>query len=117
MRRKAEGEGNEVGMELKYCEHCGGLWVRERGAGIVYCHSCQAKVADLPAPRKRKCRLILPVRPPTVVEEHGFEVEAGRAEADALDLDALELDPLDVDPPDLDPSDVGAMDFDGDGAA
>jgi len=62
-------------MELKYCEHCGGLWVRERGAGIVYCDRCQAKVADLPAPRKRKVRLILPVRPPTVVEEYTSEVD------------------------------------------
>jgi Zn-finger nucleic acid-binding protein len=26
---------NEVGVELKYCEHCGGLWVRERGTGVV----------------------------------------------------------------------------------
>jgi len=82
MRHEAEGEGNEVGMELKYCEHCGGLWIRERGAGIVYCDKCQSKVADLPAPKKRKGRLILPVRPHTVVERYEFEGK------DAPDIDA-----------------------------
>ncbi len=96
MRRNPEGEGNEVGMELKYCEHCGGLWVRERGAGIVYCDRCQAKVADLPAPRKRRGRLILPVRPHTAVEEYAFEVaEDGAGELEAPGDDDLDLDALD----------------------
>ena len=48
---KSQSEKNEVGVELKYCEHCGGLWVRERGAG-VYCDNCQPKVADLPAAKE-----------------------------------------------------------------
>jgi uncharacterized Zn finger protein (UPF0148 family) len=98
MRRKLEGEGNEVGMELKYCEHCGGLWVRERGAGTVYCDRCQTKVADLPTPKKRKGRLILPVRPRTVVEEYAREVD----DDDARDRDR------DIDTPDLDASDLEA---------
>ena len=68
-------EANEVGMELKYCEHCGGLWVRERGAGTVYCEKCQPMVADLPAPKTRTRRLILPVRPHAVVEDYEFEIE------------------------------------------
>jgi len=38
MKGNSKGEKNgEVRVELKYCEHCGGLWVRERGAGVVYC--------------------------------------------------------------------------------
>lgn len=45
-------------VELKYCEHCGGLWVRESGAG-VYCQRCEPKVADLPIPKKPR-RLVLP---------------------------------------------------------
>jgi len=64
-----------VRVELKYCEHCGGLWVRERGAGVVYCDNCQPKVADLPISKKRPGRLILPVRPHTVVEDYEFEIE------------------------------------------
>lgn len=86
MKHQAESEENEIGMELKYCEHCGGLWVRERGGGIVYCERCQAKVADLPAPRKRRGRLALPVRPHTAVEEYEIDVE------DGTDIEAQEFE-------------------------
>ncbi len=72
----------EVGVELKYCEHCGGLWVRERGAG-VYCNHCQPKVADLPAPKKPS-RLSLPVRPHTVVEDYELDLDV----EDLSDFDA-----------------------------
>lgn len=57
-------------MELKYCEHCGGLWLRECGAGNVYCTNCQPKVAELPIPKKKPRSAILPVRPRTVVEAY-----------------------------------------------
>ena len=58
MRSDHDGEKNkQVGVELKYCEHCGGLWVRECGAGTVYCEKCQPKVADLPAAKARRGRL------------------------------------------------------------
>jgi ribosomal protein L37AE/L43A len=76
VRRNHEGnENNLVGVELKYCEHCGWLWVRERGAGTVYCDRCEAKVADLPAPKAKRDRLVLPVRPHTTVEDYEFEVD------------------------------------------
>ena len=76
MRSNHEGnKNNEVGVELKYCEHCGGLWVRERGAGVVYCDNCQPKVADLPIPKKKPGRVILPVRPHTAVEDYEFEID------------------------------------------
>ena len=75
---------NEVGVELKYCEHCGGLWVRERGTGIVYCEKCQPKVADLPAPKMKSTRLTLPVRPHTAVEDYNLEVDI----EDLKDLEA-----------------------------
>jgi hypothetical protein len=75
MKSDEKGEVKKhVGVELKYCEHCGSLWVRERGAG-VYCNRCQLKVADLPAGKQRPSRIVLPVRPTTVVEEYEFEVE------------------------------------------
>jgi len=107
MRRKSEGEGNEVGMELKYCEHCGGLWVRERGAGTIYCDRCQSKVADLPAPRKRRGRLILPVRAHTAVEEYSVEVDR----ENAAEMDAPSRDAPGRDAPDLDASDLDALDL------
>ena len=80
-------EKKNVRMELKYCEHCGGLWVREGGAG-VYCERCQPKVADLPIPRKKPGGMapiakkraakgaILPVRPHTVVEDYELDEES-----------------------------------------
>jgi len=67
--RKDKSEGSRV--ELKYCEHCGGLWLRECGAGAVYCPKCQPRVADLPTAKKKPQRVVLPVRRRTVVEE-GF---------------------------------------------
>jgi len=36
-----------VRVELKYCEHCGGLWLRECGAGTVYCESCTQRSGGL----------------------------------------------------------------------
>jgi hypothetical protein len=85
MRSDHNGDKNkQVGVELKYCEHCGGLWVRECGAGTVYCEKCQPKVADLPAAKTRRGRLMLPVRPHTAVEDYEFEIEL----EDLKDLEA-----------------------------
>jgi Zn-finger nucleic acid-binding protein len=39
-------EGREVHVELKYCERCGGLWLRAQGAEGVYCASCRARLAE-----------------------------------------------------------------------
>jgi len=69
MNSNRKDRENETRVELKYCEHCGGLWVREGGAG-VYCEKCQPKIADLPIPKRRR-RPKLPVRPPTMVERYG----------------------------------------------
>ena len=64
-----DSEKRELRMELKYCEHCGGLWIREGGAG-VYCGRCRTKVADLPVPKKKPGRVTLPVRKKTLVERY-----------------------------------------------
>jgi hypothetical protein len=49
-----EIEGLEiVHLELKYCERCGGLWMRTRGTDVVYCAACALEVLDLPIVRKR----------------------------------------------------------------
>jgi len=32
-----------VHLELKYCESCGGLWLRPRGSSRVECASCAAR--------------------------------------------------------------------------
>jgi hypothetical protein len=43
-----------VELELKYCERCGALWLREQGSYEVYCFACIPKVAELPARRRRR---------------------------------------------------------------
>jgi hypothetical protein len=82
MKNNARKQGTR--MELKYCEHCGGLWLRESGAGVVYCENCQPKVADLPEPKVKPGRLNLPVRQRTVVEEYAV----GMDDPDKIDFEA-----------------------------
>jgi len=88
---KSDQGKNEVRMELKYCERCGGLWARECGGGVVYCGHCQPKVDDLPMPmakkmvKKRTDRVILPVRRRTVVER--YEVDPG--DGAEMDFEAM----------------------------
>src|SRR5689334_13582092 len=41
-----------VELELKYCERCGGLWLRLCGDDEVYCVSCRLTVSRLPACRR-----------------------------------------------------------------
>jgi hypothetical protein len=65
-----DSETKTARVELKYCERCGGLWLRECGAGVVYCAKCQPLVAELPAPKKKPQRVMLPTGPRTAV--HAF---------------------------------------------
>lgn len=66
----------EIRVELKYCEHCGGLWLRECGVEVAYCQNCRPLVADLPVPKKRPRRVGLPVRAHTEVEEYPLDEES-----------------------------------------
>ena len=72
MSKAHKGNERGVGAELKYCEHCGGLWVRERGAGEVYCEKCQPKVADLPVPKKKPARIMLPAQKCSIAQRYGI---------------------------------------------
>jgi Zn-finger nucleic acid-binding protein len=59
-----ELKGHEIQVELKYCERCGGLWLRLQGASGVYCVGCDLRLAARPdpgeapprKPRRRKAR-------------------------------------------------------------
>ena len=35
-------------LELKYCERCGGLWLRPSAARAVYCPGCTRRLRELP---------------------------------------------------------------------
>ena len=41
-------EGVEANVELKYCERCGGLFLRTPGKGAVYCAVCASRLAPEP---------------------------------------------------------------------
>jgi uncharacterized Zn finger protein (UPF0148 family) len=43
-------EGSEIHVELKYCERCGGLWLRPQRTNGVYCASCRLRLATMPNP-------------------------------------------------------------------
>jgi Zn-finger nucleic acid-binding protein len=53
-------EVHEILIELKYCERCGGLWLRPQGADTVYCGGCRKllearqNLAMIPAFRSRR---------------------------------------------------------------
>jgi hypothetical protein len=94
MKRKRSSDGT-VGVELKYCEHCGGLWVRERGSGLVYCDKCRGKVEDLPMMKKKAGRATLPgERSSSLAEKYGTELRLPRADRSAQDLDDDELEAM-----------------------
>lgn len=74
-------KSGEVRMELKYCEHCGGLWIRECGAGVVYCEKCQGQLEEMPMRKKKPGRVRLPVGP-----DREYEV---KFQEEVPDLDAV----------------------------
>lgn len=39
--------GNHVRMQLKYCERCGGLWLRREGTFEAYCGNCRIQLAEM----------------------------------------------------------------------
>lgn len=48
-------------LELKYCERCGGLWLRPQGGEEVYCDTCRNAIQELPpvkpkSPKAEKAR-------------------------------------------------------------
>ena len=43
-----------VEVELKYCERCGGLWLRPAGLTSVYCPDCDVVMADFPPVKARR---------------------------------------------------------------
>jgi len=79
--QRSDGKGSKV--ELKYCEHCGALWVREAGMG-VYCAACEVKVADLPVPKKRAGRVQLPKQESTIADNIRKSIQEAE-----LDLEAV----------------------------
>jgi hypothetical protein len=91
MKRNHKNNRKHAGrMELKYCEHCGSLWLRASGSGTVYCEKCQPKVAELPPPcKKNPGRIQLPLARHAVIERYGeADQKFLEIESDEFDLEA-----------------------------
>jgi len=41
------GRNEGITLNLKYCERCGGLWLRRKGQTGIYCTPCRARLAAL----------------------------------------------------------------------
>jgi Zn-finger nucleic acid-binding protein len=60
-----DGSEKKLSFELKYCERCGGLWLRPAGGEQIYCVGCGRAMAEMPE-RTQKAE------PATGVEEEEF---------------------------------------------
>lgn len=56
MKSSSEIVHDEVQLELKYCERCGGLWLRPAESGEVYCSRCTPEMAELPAVIRKRTK-------------------------------------------------------------
>lgn len=73
---------NELSLELKYCERCGGLWLRPVGGCQIYCVTCGRDIAQLPPASHEPGRPRVPQGPQWGDDCLGYEDEEG------MDLDA-----------------------------
>lgn len=42
-----EFDSGAIQLELKYCERCGGLWLRPTGSDLVFCAPCALVLSGL----------------------------------------------------------------------
>jgi hypothetical protein len=63
MKQKKSNVSSELRLELKYCERCGGLWLRPVGGNQIYCTKCGRAMAELPPPTKKPAHPKLPCQP------------------------------------------------------
>ena len=96
MKNKSENKSDEITrMELKYCECCGSLWLRQCGVPQVYCPECLPEIEQLPQPTDRVHRSRLPLGPrPGSEGEFDFIVDLDVDPGDELDFDLEDLDAM-----------------------
>ena len=57
---------NSFKVELKFCECCGGLWLRQEKATEVYCARCAPQMHDIARGKKKR-----PCSQPAVLQSGG----------------------------------------------
>lgn len=82
-KKVREEEPNELHFELKYCERCGGLWLRPAGGAQIYCAACARAMAELPAVSHKARGARMPVGKQWSGEDEEFD-----GNDDGLALDA-----------------------------
>jgi len=75
----------KLSLELKYCERCGGLWLRPVGGQEIYCVNCAGAMAELPPASHEEGKARVPRGP-----RWGGSVKGGGyAEKSGIDMDAM----------------------------
>jgi hypothetical protein len=77
------GSTNEMSFELKYCERCGGLWLRPTGGGQIYCVACGRSMAELPRSSRDRENARTTKRP-----QSGGNDSRGHEWGDGIDVEA-----------------------------
>jgi hypothetical protein len=80
---RESNSGNELQFELKYCERCGGLWLRPAGGGQIYCVACGREMAQMPPASKEPETARMPRGPRPGVDDGDFEAYEGDEDLDA----------------------------------
>ena len=55
-----ESQCEVVQLELKYCERCGGLWLRRVGVGDIFCAACAVGMPEFRMVRRTRGKAVLP---------------------------------------------------------
>lgn len=73
-------ENRVMRLELKYCERCGGLWLRPKGSDLIFCAGCAKAMAGLMLLRQHSLQSVAvqPANEQTEAQE-AFWAEGGNA--------------------------------------
>lgn len=73
MKARKSRPTNDESLELKYCERCGGLWLRPVSSGQIYCVACSREMAQLPPSSSAPERERVPRKQRSQVDDSGGE--------------------------------------------
>jgi hypothetical protein len=85
-----ESDVKAVNLELKYCERCGGLWIRQAGCKDIYCSGCADAMAQRSPSSRFKTRARMPGSERPVAIVAGSASARDEAESSEFELDACD---------------------------
>jgi hypothetical protein len=87
-KKRESSSANESSLELKYCERCGGLWLRPVGGGQIYCVACASAMGELPPASHQRDGLRGPTMPKGPQRAANESAAESYGKYGDLDLDA-----------------------------